>query len=150
MRQNMHIKEPKDTYHKAHQTHRKYHNVHNAYGKNCISHWVTGIEMIQLHIKQNLKRWLVPLRARILLLGFIKAESAVIGLLSGCIGMLISMITTLFCGDVSLTQIYLSDSIVTWVKVINCWLIPTLGSWNQFISNLELKDRTLIKELQWI
>jgi hypothetical protein len=38
------------------------------------------------------------------------------------------MITTLFCGDVSRTQMNLSDSIVTCVKVMNCWLIPRLVS----------------------
>lgn len=71
--------------------------------------------------------WL-PFNARILVLGFIRAESAVIGLLKGCVGILMSIITTLFCGEVSPTQMYLSDSIVTCVKVICCWLIPTLGS----------------------
>lgn len=35
--------------------------------------------------------------------------------------------TTLFCGDVSRTQMYLSDSIVTCVNVMNCGLIPRLG-----------------------
>ncbi|KAF5795005.1 hypothetical protein HanXRQr2_Chr08g0334691 [Helianthus annuus] len=38
----------------------------------------------------------IPFKASILELGFMRAESAVIGLLSGCMGMLISMITTLF------------------------------------------------------
>lgn len=47
---------------------------------------------------------------------------------SGCEGMDMSMITTLFCGDVSRTQMNLSDSIVTCVKVMNCWLIPRLVS----------------------
>jgi hypothetical protein len=42
--------------------------------------------------------------------------------------MLISIITTLFCGEVSRTQMYLSDSIVTFVKVMNCGLIPILGN----------------------
>lgn len=54
------------------------------------------------------------------------AESAVIGRRRGCIGMDMSIMTTLFCGDVSLTQMYLSDSIVTCVNVMNCGLIPTL------------------------
>lgn len=62
----------------------------------------------------------IPFKARILEFGFIRAESAVIGLLRGCIGIFISMITTLFCGAVSRTQIYLSDSIVTLVNVMNC------------------------------
>ncbi len=47
---------------------------------------------------------------------------------SGCEGMDMSMITTLFCGDVSRTQMNLSDSIVTCVKVMNCWLMPRLVS----------------------
>ena len=38
----------------------------------------------------------LPFKARILESGFIRAESAVIGLLRGCIGILISIITTLF------------------------------------------------------
>jgi NAD/NADP transhydrogenase beta subunit len=63
-----------------------------------------------------------------LLVGFIKAESAVMGRRSGCEGMDMSMITTLFCGDVSRTQMNLSDSIVTCVKVMNCWLMPRLVS----------------------
>lgn len=63
-------------------------------------------------------------------IGFIRAESAVIGLLNGCIGILISIITTLFCGEVSRTHINLSDSIVTFVNVINCGLIPILGNYN--------------------
>jgi hypothetical protein len=70
----------------------------------------------------------IPLRARIRELGFIKAESAVIGLLRGCIGMFMSTITTLFCGDVSLMHMYFSDSIVTCVKFMNWGLIPRLGN----------------------
>ena len=69
-----------------------------------------------------------PLSARILVLGFIRAESAVIGRRRGCIGMVMSIMTTLFCGAVSLTQMYLSDSMVTCVKVMNCGLIPTLAN----------------------
>lgn len=61
----------------------------------------------------------LPFKARILEFGFIRAESAVIGLLRGCMGIFISIITTLFCGDVSRTHIYLSDSIVTFVNVMN-------------------------------
>lgn len=41
-------------------------------------------------------------------------------------GMAMSIMTTLFCGAVSLMQMYLSDSMVTCVKVINCGLMPTL------------------------
>lgn len=70
----------------------------------------------------------LPFSARILEFGFMRAESAVMGLLKGWFGMLMSMITMLFCGEVSLTQIYLSDSIVTCVNVMNCGLIPMLGS----------------------
>ena len=54
------------------------------------------------------------------------AESAVIGRLNGCIGMAISTITTLLDGAVSLTQMNLSDSMVTWVKEMNCWLTPSV------------------------
>ena len=71
-----------------------------------------------------------PFRANILEFGFIRAESAVIGRLKGWFGMLISTITTLFCGAVSRTHINLSDSIVTFVKVMNCGLIPMLVSCN--------------------
>lgn len=81
---------------------------------------------IKVENKENL--YILPFKARILVLGFISAESAVIGRLSGCIGIFISIITTLFCGDVSRTHIYLSDSIVTFVKVICCGLIPILGN----------------------
>lgn len=71
-----------------------------------------------------------PFKARILELGFIRAESAVIGLLRGWFGMFISTITTLFCGDVSRTHIYFSDSIVTCVNVMNCGFMPMLGNCN--------------------
>jgi hypothetical protein len=43
-------------------------------------------------------------------------------------GMDMSMMTTLFCGDVSRTQMYFSDSMVTWVKVTNCGAMPRLVS----------------------
>ena len=69
-----------------------------------------------------------PLRARILVLGFMRAESAVMGRRSGCMGMAMSMMTTLFCGEVSRTQMYFSDSMVTWVKVTNCGAMPRLVS----------------------
>ena len=55
----------------------------------------------------------LPFNAKTLLFGFISAESAVIGLLNGCIGMDISIMTTLLAGDVSRTQMNFSDSIVT-------------------------------------
>jgi hypothetical protein len=45
--------------------------------------------------------------------------------------MAMSMMTTLFCGEVSRTQMYLSDSMVTWVKVTNCGAIPRLVSCNK-------------------
>lgn len=76
----------------------------------------------------------LPFNARILEFGFINAESAVMGLLKGWLGRLISIITTLFWGAVSRTHMNLSDSIVTCVKVMNCWLIPTLGSCNHQIA----------------
>ncbi|GJN13996.1 hypothetical protein PR202_gb00766 [Eleusine coracana subsp. coracana] len=56
------------------------------------------------------------------------AESAVIGRRSGCMGMAMSTMTTLFCGEVSRTQMYFSDSMVTWVKVTNCGAMPRLVS----------------------
>ena len=65
------------------------------------------------------------------MLGFMSAEWAVIGLRRGWLGMAMSMITTLFCGEVSRTQMYLSDSMVTWVKVTNCGAIPRLVSCNK-------------------
>jgi hypothetical protein len=70
----------------------------------------------------------VPLSARILAFGFMSAESAVMGRRSGCVGMAMSMMTTLFCGEVSRTQMYFSDSMVTWVKVTNCGAMPRLVS----------------------
>jgi hypothetical protein len=70
----------------------------------------------------------VPLSARILAFGFMRAESAVMGRRNGCMGMAMSMMTTLFCGDVSRTQMYFSDSMVTWVKVTNCGAMPRLVS----------------------
>lgn len=93
--------------------------------------WHTKLTIIYVNCEINHKtsiEVIIPLRAKILESGFIRAESAVIGLLKGCIGMLISTITTLFWGDVSRTHIYFSDSIVTFVNVINCWLIPMLGN----------------------
>ena len=69
-----------------------------------------------------------PLSARILVLGFMSAESAVMGRRSGCMGMAMSTMTTLFCGEVSRTQMYFSDSMVTWVKVTNWGAMPRLVS----------------------
>ena len=66
--------------------------------------------------------------ARILVFGFMSAESAVMGRRRGCMGMAMSMMTTLFCGEVSRTQMYFSDSMVTWVKVTNCGAMPRLVS----------------------
>ncbi len=70
----------------------------------------------------------VALRAITLLAGFISAESAVIGRLSGLSGAAMSTITTEFVGPVSRMQMYLSLSIVTLVKEMNCGLMPRLGS----------------------
>jgi hypothetical protein len=75
------------------------------------------------------------LSARILASGFMRAESAVIGRRSGCIGMAMSMMTTLFCGEVSRTQMYFSDSMVTWVNVTNCGAMPRLVSCGGQASN---------------
>ena len=72
--------------------------------------------------------WTAALRASTLLTGFISAESAVIGRFWGANGFAISMMTTLLVAPVSRTQMYLSDSMVTLVKVMNCWPMPTLGS----------------------
>lgn len=85
----------------------------------------------------------VPFKARILELGFIKAESAVIGRLKGCMGKFMSMMTTLFCGAVSLMQMYLSDSIVTCVKFMNCVLIPMLGNCNKNNNRKKKKNESI-------
>lgn len=85
-----------------------------------------------------------PFNARILVFGFISAESAVMGLLKGWFGILISIITILFCGAVSRTQIYLSDSMVTCVKVINCGLIPTVGSCNHQITQKPITQHLIM------
>jgi hypothetical protein len=73
----------------------------------------------------------------------------VIGRRSGCIGMAMSMMTTLFCGEVSRTQMYFSDSMVTWVNVTNCGAMPRLVSCGGQASNersvgewMEKKRRT--------
>ena len=55
-----------------------------------------------------------------LLTGFIKADSAVIGRLRGDVGLAMSTMTTLLLAPVSRMQMNLSDSIVTFVKEINC------------------------------
>ena len=72
------------------------------------------------------------LSAMTLLFGFISAESAVIGLLMGCMGCSMSMITTLFvppeAAPISRTQMYFSLSMVRLVKEMYCWLMPRLGS----------------------
>lgn len=92
----------------------------------------------------NLQHNPIPFKAKILVFGFIRAESAVIGLLKGCIGIFISIITTLFCGAVSRTHIYLSDSIVTFVKVINCGLIPMLVNCNFTSNQAEFRSQPFI------
>lgn len=84
-------------------------------------------------------------KAMIFCSGFIMAESAVIGLLRGVDGLAVSIITTWFCAPVSLTQIYFSDSMVQFVKVINCGLTPTLVSCKYkkqaLVSSLRLRNR---------
>ena len=62
----------------------------------------------------------VAFSAITLLAGFIRADSAVIGLLKGDIGEAMSTMTTLLAAPVSRTHMNLSDSIVTLVKEINC------------------------------
>lgn len=109
------------------------HRIRNKIIDSKSKNYVSYISISTTKILENKKlttqhNHTIPFKANILLLGFISAESAVIGLLNGCIGMFISIITTLFCGAVSRTQIYLSDSIVTCVNVMNCGLIPMLGS----------------------
>lgn len=99
------------------------------------------VQIISIDLRTN-KYKVVPFKARILETGFIRAESAVIGLLNGCMGMFMSIITTLFCGDVSRTHINLSDSIVTLVNVMNCGLIPMLGNCNNNITLLKAKKTT--------
>ena len=68
------------------------------------------------------------LSAMTLVAGFINAEFAVIGRFRGVIGAAKSTMTTEFDAPVSRTQIYLSLSIVTLVKEMNCWFIPKFGS----------------------
>lgn len=103
----------------------------------------TQFQMRICNAKYKIDNDVLPFKARILEFGFISAESAVMGLLKGCIGILISIITTLFCGAVSRTHMYLSDSIVTWVNVMNCGLIPMLGSCNY------IRSHKLITQLLW-
>jgi len=116
---------------------------------------VTEHNLQDINSGEDYETRVLPFKARILELGFIRAESAVIGLLKGWFGMVISIMTTLFWGEVSRTHIYLSDSIVTCVNVMNCVLMPMLGNCNhkwdhmtqitplntllakQFISNIE-------------
>ena len=73
----------------------------------------------------------VALRAITLLTGFIKADSAVIGRLIGVVGEAMSTMTTLLLAPVSRMQMNLSDSMVTFVKEMNCWLTPMLGNCKQ-------------------
>ena len=87
----------------------------------------------------------IPFKANILVLGFISAESAVIGLLKGCIGIFISIITTEFCGEVSRMHIYLSDSMVTLVNVMNCGLIPMLVNCNSTSKHKTISTQLIFK-----
>lgn len=89
-----------------------------------------------------MSKYKIPFNAKILELGFMIAESAVMGRLNGCIGILISMITTLFWGDVSRTQIYLSDSMVTLVNVTNCGLTPMLDNCNTTSHHKNFQSQT--------
>lgn len=73
----------------------------------------------------------VAFRAITLLAGFIKADSAVIGRLIGVVGEAISTMTTLLLAPVSRIQMNLSDSMVTFVKDMNCWLTPIFGNCSQ-------------------
>ena len=110
--------------------HRIRNNIMDSKSKICVSYISISTTPIFENKKPSTQHnHTIPFKANILELGFISAESAVIGLLNGCIGMFMSIITTLFCGAVSRTQINLSDSIVTCVNVMNCGLIPMLGSW---------------------
>ena len=67
---------------------------------------------------------MLAFNAIILCSGFMSAESAVIGRFSGCDGDATSTITTAFAVPVSLTQMYFSDSIVTFVNEIIAGLMP--------------------------
>jgi hypothetical protein len=74
----------------------------------------------------------IPFSASKFCVGFIIADSAVIGLLTGFVGFAISIITTedLFGSvDGSRTQMYFSDSIVKVAKLIELGLIPTAVSY---------------------
>ena len=70
----------------------------------------------------------VAFSAMTLEVGFIKALSAVIGRLVGARGFAMSTITTLLVAPVSRIHMNLSLSIVTFVKDMNCWPMPKLGS----------------------
>ena len=70
-----------------------------------------------------------PLRAMTFEAGFIMADSAVIGRLMGLAASPRSIITTWAVSPTfSLTQMYLSDSIVRVANPICCTLIPTFWS----------------------
>lgn len=74
-------------------------------------------------------RFIIPFKAMTLLAGFMIAESAEIGLLIGFEESFISMITTWdVSATFSLTQINLSDSIVSVLKLTLFALIPTAVS----------------------
>ena len=68
------------------------------------------------------------LSAMTLATGFISALSAVMGRRSGCPGLAHSTMTTLLAAPVSRTQMNLSLSIVTFVKLMNCGFTPRLAS----------------------
>ncbi len=76
--------------------------------------------------KLKLIKFRLPFNAITLLIGFIMAESAVIGLFIGLFGSAMSMIITKAVSlTFSRTQINLSDSIVSELKPIFVTLIPT-------------------------
>lgn len=74
--------------------------------------------------------WCLPLRAMTLLAGFMMAESADMGLLMGLAESFMSMITTCAVSPTfSRTQMNLSDSMVTVLKLTLLALIPTAVSY---------------------
>ena len=70
----------------------------------------------------------LALSAMTLATGFISALSAVMGRRSGCPGLAHSTMTTLLAAPVSRTQMNLSLSIVTLVKLMNCGFTPSVAS----------------------
>ena len=72
----------------------------------------------------------IPFSAMTLEAGFMRAESAVMGRRMGLVGSERSMITTCEVSPTfSLTQMNLSDSMVSVAKPICCTLMPAFWSW---------------------